>query len=62
MSGERQKEIQNLSQLISMAEDKIKMRELELGRAKTVNNHSQCAEILTRSRNYLKKRMTTRSS
>ena len=34
MYDERQKEIKNLSQLISMAEDKIKMRELELGNKK----------------------------
>ena len=56
MSGKRQKEIQNLSQLISMAEDNIKMRELELGRAKTVNNYSQCPEISDKIRKLFKEK------
>ncbi len=50
MSDERQKEIKNLSQLISMTEEGIKMHQLELGKAKTINNYTQCAEITDKIR------------
>ena len=56
MSDERMKEIKNLSHLISMAEDNIKMRELKLGKAKTVNNYSQCAEISDKMRRLFKEK------
>ena len=56
MSDERQKEIKNLSHLISMAEDNIKIGELELGKAKTVNNYSQCAEISDKIRKVFKEK------
>ncbi|XP_028409256.1 uncharacterized protein LOC114531847 [Dendronephthya gigantea] len=56
MSDERQKEIQNLSQLISMSEDGIKMRQLELGKAKTVNNYTKCAEITDKIRKLFKEK------
>jgi hypothetical protein len=48
MSDERQKEIQNLSQLISITERR--MPQLELGKATTVNNYTQCAEITDKFR------------
>lgn len=56
MAGERQREIHNLSQLISMTEDGIKMRQLELGKAKTVNNYNQCAEISDKIRKLFKEK------
>ena len=39
-----------------MAEDNIKMRKLELGKAKTVNNYSQCAEISDKIRKLFKEK------
>ena len=39
-----------------MAEDNIKIGELELGKAKTVNNYSQCAEISDKIRKVFKEK------
>lgn len=56
MTSERQREIDNLSQLIAMTEDTIRMRQLQLSKAKTVRNFNQCAEISEKIRKLFKEK------
>lgn len=45
MSTERKREIENLSKLIASTEDSIRTRQLQLSRAKSLTNFTQCAEF-----------------
>lgn len=45
MSTGRKREIENLSKLIASTEDSIRTRQLQLSRAKSLTNFTQCAEI-----------------
>ena len=52
-TDERHAEIETISELITTTEDSIKTRRLQLNKAKTVNNFSQCAEISDKIRKLL---------
>lgn len=56
MSTERKREIENLSKLIASTEDSIPTRQLQLSRAKSLTNFTQCAEISEQIRKLFKEK------
>ena len=56
MSTERKREIENLSKLIASTEDSIRTRQLQLSRAKSLTNFTQCAEISEQIRKLFKEK------
>lgn len=56
MSTEQKREIENLSKLIASTEDSIRTRRLQLSRAKSLTNFTQCAEISEQIRKLFKEK------
>lgn len=56
MSTERKREIENLSKLIASTENSIPTRQLQLSRAKSLTNFTQCAEISQQIRKLFKEK------
>lgn len=56
MSTERKREIESLSKLIASTEDSIRTRQLQLGRAKSLTNFTQCVEISEHIRKLFKEK------
>ena len=56
MSTERKKEIESLSKLIASTEDSIRTRQLQLSRAKSLTNFTQCVEISEHIRKLIKEK------
>ena len=56
MSTERNREIENLSNLIASVEDSIRTKQLQLSRAKSLTNFTQCSEISEQIRKLFKEK------
>ena len=56
MSSERNREIENLSNLIASMEDSIRTKQLQLSRAKSLTNFTQCSEISEQIRKLFKEK------
>lgn len=56
MSTERKREIESLSKLIASTEDSIRTRQLQLSRAKSLTNFTQCVEISEHIRKLIKEK------
>ena len=56
MSSERNREIENLSNLIASVEDSIRTKQLQLSRAKSLTNFTQCSEITEQIRKLFKEK------
>ena len=56
MSTEQKREIENLSKLIASTEDSIRTRRLQLSRAKSLTNFTQCTEISEQIRKLFKEK------
>ena len=56
MSSERNREIENLSNLIASVEDSIRTKQLQLSRAKSLTNFTQCSETTEQIRKLFKEK------